>query len=481
MLKRLSVLLPGSMLLALSSAALGAGTPDAVHTYQVAVTPALDELAVEARLSGNVGSLQARELSAHRYLRRPRLCDGHRLQVRQNTLPLPDRENACVRYEVDLRALAQRRAYQRGSAGLLDRLTSPAAWLWQPAVPATTELRVNFDLPAGVKVSVPWQPVGDHVENAYRIGPSPESSNAMVIFGGFDYRQLEIPGATLRISLLRSQQAVNNDHIVAWLLAAADNVVGVSGRFPNPSPQVVVVPLPGYAGQSAVPFGRVIRDGGEAIQFFVAGDRPLAEYLGDWTATHEFSHLLLPYVDRKWISEGFASYHQNVLMARGGFYSQQRAWQKLHEGFGRGRRASPDASPNQASGRRSGLLKVYWSGAAVALLADVALRTAATPQTLDAVLGRLQSCCLPSQRTWGGRELFAHLDKLAGAAVFAPLYDGYANTASFPPVELLYPDLGIELIGGQVTLNDRAPLAAVRRQIMSGRDAAPFQAHREDP
>ena len=71
------------------------------------------------------------------------------------------------------------------------------------------------------------------------------------------------------------------------------------------------------------------------------------------------------------------------LMARGGFYSERRAWQKLHEGFGRGRRASPDASPNQASGRRSGLMKVYWSGAAVALLADVALRTAATPVSVS--------------------------------------------------------------------------------------------------
>ena len=36
----------------------------------------------------------------------------------------------------------------------------------------------------------------------------------------------------------------------------------------------------------------------------------------DWTASHEFAHLLLPYVSDKWVSEGVASYYQNVLQAR---------------------------------------------------------------------------------------------------------------------------------------------------------------------
>ena len=44
---------------------------------------------------------------------------------------------------------------------------------------------------------------------------------------------------------------------------------------------------------------------------------------------------LLPYVvsGEKWISEGFASYYQNVLLARRGVYSESEVWQRLHRAF----------------------------------------------------------------------------------------------------------------------------------------------------
>ena len=60
-------------------------------------------------------------------------------------------------------------------------------------------------------------------------------------------------------------------------------------------------------------------------------DRPLDDLRTDWTATHEFSHLLLPYVSRRdrWLSEGLASYYQNVLRARDGRLSETDAWRKL--------------------------------------------------------------------------------------------------------------------------------------------------------
>ncbi len=439
-----------------------------VHSYRVSVDTQLNELAVEARLSGAVAALKARQFNAGRYLRRPRLCAGEPLRPRRNTLPLPARPAQCVRYEVDLKEMARRRAYRRGGLRTLDRLASPAAWLWRPSMAPHEELRVSFELPDGINVSVPWEPLGEQVENAYRIAPSPESSNAVAVFGGFDYQEVAVPGAVLRVSLVRGAQRLASEPIITWLEAAAMNVAAVFGRFPNPSPQVIVVPVPGYGGRSAVPFGRVIRDGGEAVQLFVAADRPLQDYLNDWTATHEFSHLLLPYVDRKWISEGFASYYQNILMARGGAYSEQRAWQKLHEGFQRGRRSAPSMSPNEVSrGGRAGLMKVYWSGAAIALLADVALRSRNTGQSLDTVLDKLQTCCLPAERMWSGRELFARLDQLSATTVFADLYDRHADQGGFPPVETLYENLGIRLAGDRVTLTDDAPLALLRQDITS--------------
>lgn len=45
-----------------------------------------------------------------------------------------------------------------------------------------------------------------------------------------------------------------------------------------------------------------------------------SELSRDWTATHELSHMLLPYVASRdrWLSESLASYYQNVLRARDG-------------------------------------------------------------------------------------------------------------------------------------------------------------------
>ncbi len=241
--------------------------------------------------------------------------------------------------------------------------------------------------------------------------------------------QTDIPGATLRIEVRQPVSDDKAEELVEWLQAASRQVTLAYGRFPNPSPRIVVIPSASrsWGGSSPVPFGRVTRDGEERIELYVNTERPIEEYYDDWTATHEFSHLMLPYLDdtHRWISEGFASYYQNVLMSRAGRYTPERAWQKLHAGFERGRASRPDLSPNEAAlaGVRRARMKIYWSGAAVALLADVELRErSGGKESLDIALGRLQHCCLPSTRTWSGTELFAKA-RLAGrrARVHAPV------------------------------------------------------------
>ena len=153
--------------------------------------------------------------------------------------------------------------------------------------------------------------------------------------------------------------------MLAWLRAAATNVTRAYGRFPSPSPQVVVVPVTASATDAGepVPFGHVIRDGGEAVEFFVNQRRLLAEFTADWSATHIFSHLLAPHIagNEKWIAEGLASYYQNGLMARGGYFRPRDAWRKLLEGFARGRLSVPSLTLEDAMpvGHWDGIMKTY--------------------------------------------------------------------------------------------------------------------------
>jgi predicted metalloprotease with PDZ domain len=442
-----------------------------IHRYTVTVDYTLSRLSVEARFTGPVASIAARSSDAGQFLLDVRGCDSPPdIWLRNRRLLLPEGGIDCLNYTVDLARAAKE---NRQNRNLSDEniVVSPSAWLWRPELVNSTSIELRFRLPSDVRVSVPWQPV-DSSRNIYRITRSPESSSAPVVFGDFDTRQIEVAGADLQLTVLASNGVVDNDALADWIQATATDVSLAYGRFPNPDVQIIVYPVGNSRGKSdsAVPFGRVVRDGGETVEFFVNENRPLEDYLDDWTATHEFSHLMLPFLGRthRWVSEGFAQYYQNVLLARSGAYDEQRAWQKIYEGLERGRKSRPELSPNEAAKRgiRNSLMKVYWSGAAVALMADVALREHSDGQeSLDTVLDRFQACCLPADREWSGEELFRKFDTLTSVPIFMPLYRRYADTAGFPDMTEVYERLGMNISDDVVRFRRSAELKHVRLAI----------------
>lgn len=444
---------------------------DTTHHYTVTVDPNLDQLHVEARFTKPVSSVKARSRNASRYLIDVRNCDQDaEIRMRNRRMLLPAGGIRCLDYSIDLKGAAQA---SRNNRTLAEQnfIASPSYWLWRPELYNGTQIEVEFRLPENVQVSVPWLPVAA-AKNTYLLGRSPESSNAPAVFGEFDYREIKIPGTVLRVSLLNGSEPMNNDAIIDWIRATATDVSLAYGRFPNPSPQVVVIPVgKGRSnGRSAVPFGRVIRDGGETVELFVDQTQPLSALLSDWTATHEFSHMMVPYIHReqRWISEGFAQYYQNVLLTRSGAYDEGYAWQKLFEGYERGRLSRPELSPNGAAagGVRNGLMKIYWSGAALALMADVELRRRSNGrESLDSVLEQFQACCLPSKRAWTGGEFFARLDSFIDEPVFMPLYRRYADTAGFPDIRETFARLGLHISDGQVRLKRQAEYSDIRAAI----------------
>lgn len=463
--------LAGSLVIAFATVATAADPP--VHNYTVTIDYTMSHLWVEARFSHPVDSVTARARDAASFLVDVRGCDDtSSIRMRNRRMLLPDDGISCLNYAVDL-ARAAKENRQNKTLSADNVIVSSSIWLWRPELTGASELHLRFRLPEGSRVSVPWQPI-DVGRDLYRLRNSPESSDAPIAFGNFSYQELVVPGATLRVSLLKGNDATDETSILDWLQATATDVSLAYGRFPNPLPQVLVVPVGNSRDRSdgAVPFGQVIRDGGETVLLYVNQTEPLSAFLSDWTATHEFSHLLLPYVDRrhKWISEGFAQYYQNILLARSGAYDEQYAWQKIHDGLERGRLSRPELSPNEAADGnvRTGLMKIYWSGAAIALMADVSLRElSGGSESLDTVLDRLQGCCLPSDRMWSGPELFAKLDTLTDYPVFMSLYRRYADTAGFPDTSGLFDRLGMSVSDGKVKLRRNGELRDIRLAIVA--------------
>jgi predicted metalloprotease with PDZ domain len=182
--------------------------------------------------------------------------------------------------------------------------------------------------------------------------------------------------------------------------------------------------------------------------------------------------MLLPYVSSqdRWLSEGLASYYQNVLRARDGRLSEQEAWERLHAGFERGRRATREETLSEAT--RSGwgsIMRVYWSGAAMMLKADSRLRALSKgEQSLDSALEKLGDCCMTRGRNWRARDLLAELDRLTGFTVFSDLYDNHVLDKEFPDVQSTFTKLGIVPRQESVTIDNDAPWNGIRMSIMSG-------------
>lgn len=286
-------------------------------------------------------------------------------------------------------------------------------------------------------------------------------------------QQVKVPGATLRVTIKGTVSDEQREDLVTWVRDTANSISLVYGRFPYPSPNIVLNTnsARNWSSNSAVTFGRVTRNNGGTVELFVNPARPIDEFYADWTAMHEFSHLMLPLLEtrHRWISEGLATYYQNVLMARAGNYSEEMAWQKLLEGFQRGQESSPQLSPNTATanGMRGARMKIYWSGAAIALMADIELRRRSDgAQSLDSILGELQACCVPARRVWSGPRLFRQLDEFLEEPLFMPLYETYADRPGYPEPEGLLQQLGVSLRLGTINLDNKAELAGIRQQLM---------------
>lgn len=447
-------------------AALSPHAAAAANDYVVTLDRELSRIEVQANITAGVEYLTTDSRLAPRLMDDLRDCDGSPLRLRGRRIALDGNGRNCVRYSVALSERVSRFGGRRAPAGSDYRVTSPSDWLWLPASNTKGAVTVNIRSPDGVNVSAPWIPAGDAADNRFIIPRSPGSADSTVIFGRFPRRDIAVPGGGLRAAFPGIDSDREVDKLSAWLRDAATNVAQAYGQFPNPSPQVVVMDT-GTGARSAVSFGVVVRNGGEAINYYVdAGADPEA-LRDDWTATHEFSHLLLPYVNEKWVSEGFATYHQNILLGRAGVYDEEQVWERLLAGFARGRASVPHLSPSAASrGRQRGTrMKVYWAGVVLALMADVELRERHPRQSLGTLLAALQRCCLPAKRGWRVTELFAKLDSFADSPVLLPLYEQYANRPGFPDAGPLLRRLGVRNSDGRIAFDDDAELASVRKAL----------------
>jgi hypothetical protein len=456
--------------------AAGPVLAERVHRYTVAIDPDLSALSVRACFDGAPpAALSAESLDAPLALTDLRQENSRKSIQPGGTISLKSvPANGCVVYRVDVsRPIRQHdrtgdKIHHIGK----DLLTSVGIWFWRPEkLEADEDIEVTFVLPEGIAVSAPWTPVEPNGAVAFRTGRSPGDWPASVAFGRFKERELRIGGARLRLTVLEGTPAVDVERMQDWIEDAAQMVADLYGRFPQSQAQILVAP--GARGSEPTPWAYVERGGSPAAHFFINQRRPITEFFEDWTAVHELSHFLLPYVnsDDIWLSEGVATYYQNVLRARGGRMRPLEAWQRLHAGFARGMESAHGLTLAQATEsmyREDTYMRVYWEGAAMLLIADVRLRQmTAGKQSLDTALAALNECCAANDRAWSARELFAKLDELTGAHIFGEIHDQHVASKRFPDLSQTYRALGIMEGTGGLAFSAEGREVRLRDAIMN--------------
>jgi len=445
-------------------------TLKAEDLYRVQFDTNLDSVTVEACFDGSPPRNLYRHDDSWRFTEFIRAPGESRLEPSQSRrlglTGLPD--EACIQWKVDLAGAVAESNYRLALQLEGAILTDTDLWFWRDD--ERREIRVEVELPPGMSLSSPWQQQPEFPGLVYRPEPTPAAWSSRIAVGRFPVKQLSVPGTHLRLATIGKVNSSQQQKFVEWMQETADCIASIYGHFPQQQPQILVVAI----GQQneAVPWAHVMRGGGVAAEFFVDETRALEELRADWTATHELSHMLLPMVSSRdrWLSEGLASYYQNVLRGRDGRLDETAAWQKLHAGFERGKRTTNSESLARATrSGRGATMRVYWSGAAILLKADTRLRSlSGGTQSLDTALFSLQGCCLDTGRSWRARELFAELDRLTGHSVFSDLYDEHVPDNEFPDLEETYRQLGLVSRAGAIELDPDAPLGQIRLDIMQG-------------
>ncbi|QSX79316.1 M61 metallopeptidase family protein [Agrilutibacter solisilvae] len=284
-----------------------------------------------------------------------------------------------------------------------------------------------------------------------------------------DLRRLDVPGGALQVEVLGTTDPQRADDLHRWAAEAARATLTAYGRFPLRQARIRIEQSASHA-RSPVPWGQTSRRDGVAVLLYVREDATLQELREDWTAVHELAHLFHPYLGAqgRWLSEGLASYYQNVLRARAGLLDDEDAWRRLDAGFGRGRREDSGLPLRELSQDHRGTMRVYWAGAAYWLEADLALRRE-RGSTLEAVLSQYDRCCLRGTGEVAPETFVAELDRIAGGDLFASRFARYAEATTFPPLEEAYAALGLSTRDGELQLSADEGPRALRRAVMGRR------------
>lgn len=473
-----------------------AAAPPAVSWSYVVSIPSLQKglVDVDWTLRGLSGEVQicADMNGAERYVQALYQVEG----AAQRRIERPRPEAECwvlqapggrplhLRYRYDLARLAA----ETGDPDYASRMgddfifNDQAVLLRPDPLPRGAPIEVELRLPPGARAATPWQrlPGPEGRPPRFRYDSDHYDGGSYVAVGRLrDLGELAISatgpgGATAGVATLTliDRRCRSGDEVLRrWVEGALSSVARFYGEVPGRRVHIILAPAEG-SGDAGV-FGTILRRGPPSVVLFLGADGAPERFAHDWMAVHELFHLGNARVRGRpaWFIEGFTTYYQDVLRGRpGGGERPLDMWGDLHDGLRRHCdpvEGVPLRRESQNVRRSHRYTRVYWGGACVAFLLDVAIRErSAGKRSLDQLLLELRR--RSQERDLGEEEIIAALEAAAGPGPSGrPLVRELIDSDRPLPYRRAYERLGIEPTGPEtVRLRDDAPLSHLRRSIM---------------
>ena len=222
--------------------------------------------------------------------------------------------------------------------------------------------------------------------------------------------------------------------LINWIEHAASGITALFGPLPY-NYQVHLHRM--QSGNGPCPWANTNKASGRTVHFHVNTTHSWETFKKDWTAPHELSHLMFPYLgkDGIWFAEGIASYLQYQIMYANHTISWSQGTAKLQERFARARndRQYDDISIVELSDivhDVGAYVRLYWGGAAYFLNVDHQLYLEKNLRLND-IIKKYLECC--------NREQFANtstmmdtFNRLADTKIFTKIYHETVSKQGFP-------------------------------------------------
>lgn len=213
------------------------------------------------------------------------------------------------------------------------------------------------------------------------------------------------------------------NELKAWLSEVQTGLNRLLGPFPD---QHEIHIKHQASNSSPVPWAHTAKGSTRQIHFTVDTSKSWTAFRKDWTAAHELSHMLFPYVgEDRWFAEGLASYLQYQVMFASGHIDWDTAAAKIEERF---RRVKNSQVPNSWSvlkhnarlSQERDYPRLYWGGAAFFAMVDQRLAQG-HDMRLTQVISTYTQCCYSASPT-RAMDLLKLFDEISETGVFLNTY-----------------------------------------------------------